>query len=151
MDQPSAAIGTVIFGTALVAAVNFLSRKAATHSVFKPTKPLAAKDGLILAMLEDVNDGGRRPCYVITDPAQADNPIVFASDGFCLFTKYSKKEIEGRNCRFLQGPSTDAKDVKQIRDAVAAKKDASVCLLNYKKDGTTFINQVGHVFCDFVR
>ena len=126
MDQPTTAVGTVIFGTALVAAVNFFSRKAAPRSVFKPSKPLAPKDGLILAMLENVNDGGRRPCYVISDPTEADNPIVFASDGFCLFTKYSKKEIEGRNCRFLQGPSTDAADVKKIRDAITAKKDASV-------------------------
>ena len=137
----STAVGTVIFGTALVAAVNYLNRKTKKTQPFKPTKNLGAKDGLVLAMLEDCKDGDKTPCYVITDPAMSDNPIVYASSGFCAFTKYTKAEIEGRNCRFLQGPNTDKGDVKAIRDAITAKKDKSVCLLNYKKDGTTFMNQ----------
>ena len=47
----------------------------------------------------------------------------------------------GRNCRFLQGPNTDREDVKKIRDAIETKQSVSLCLLNYKKDGSTFINQ----------
>ena len=31
--------------------------------------------------------------YVITDPAKDDNPIVYASDHFCSFTKYGYDEI----------------------------------------------------------
>ena len=50
--------------------------------------------------------------------------------------------IIGRNCRFLQGPNTDPKDTARISAAIKEKKDVSVCILNYKKDGTTFINQV---------
>jgi PAS domain S-box-containing protein len=67
---------------------------------------------------------------------------VYASEGFCSFTKYTKEEIEGRNCRFLQGPGTDKEDVKKVREAIEGKKDVSLQLLNYRKDGSTFINQV---------
>jgi len=112
------------------------------QSVFKPTKDLAEKDALMLQMLAlESGESGKRACYVITDPEQTDNPIVFASDAFCSFTLYKKEDVEGRNCRFLQGPLTDKKDVKVIHDAVKAQKEASVQLLNYKRDGSTFINQ----------
>jgi PAS domain-containing protein len=140
-------VGSVIFGTAIGAAVlGFAGLKkykdSTANEKFKPTKKLGVKDELILAMLDDVRDGDARPCYVITDPALQDNPIVFASPGFCSFTKYTKNEVEGRNCRFLQGPDTDKDDIKKIRDAVHGTEELSACLLNYKKDGTTFINQV---------
>lgn len=32
--------------------------------------------------------------------------------------------------------------MKKIRDAVQSQSEVSACLLNYKKDGSTFINQV---------
>ena len=47
----------------------------------------------------------------------------------------------GRNCRFLQGPETDQRAVDEIRKGVAAGEDTSVCLLNYKADGTPFWNR----------
>lgn len=40
--------------------------------------------------------------FVISDPHLPDCPIVFASDGFLELTEYSREEILGRNCRFLQ-------------------------------------------------
>ena len=55
-------------------------------------------------------------------------------------TGYSADEIVGRNCRFLQGAKTDPKQVTKIRDAIEKGRDVSVCLLNYKKDGTPFWN-----------
>jgi redox-regulated HSP33 family molecular chaperone len=45
-----------------------------------------------------------------------------------------------RNCRFLQGPDTDQNTVQQIRDAIAARKDITVQLLNYTKSGKPFWN-----------
>lgn len=48
----------------------------------------------------------------------------------------------GKNCRFLQGPDTEKSDVERIADAIKKEKDVSVNLLNYKKDGTKFINEV---------
>lgn len=40
--------------------------------------------------------------FVISDPHLPDCPIVFASDGFLELSEYSREEILGRNCRFLQ-------------------------------------------------
>jgi PAS domain S-box-containing protein len=70
-----------------------------------------------------------------------DNPIVYASQGFLNLTGYSLDQILGRNCRFLQGPETDPKSVERIRKAIDQGNDMSVCLLNYRVDGTTFWNQ----------
>jgi PAS domain S-box-containing protein len=56
-------------------------------------------------------------------------------------TGYSLDQILGRNCRFLQGPETDPKAVQMIRKAIEQGNDMSVCLLNYRVDGTTFWNQ----------
>ncbi|CAM9905068.1 unnamed protein product [Scytosiphon promiscuus] len=79
--------------------------------------------------------------FVITDASLPDNPIVFASGGFLELTRYKLTEVLGRNCRFLQGPETDPKAVDKIRKAIDEGYDTSVCLLNYRADGTTFWNQ----------
>jgi len=50
-------------------------------------------------------------------------------------------QILGRNCRFLQGPDTDPSAVDKIRRAIEEGTDGSVCLLNYRADGSTFWNQ----------
>lgn len=81
-----------------------------------------------------------RMSMIITDPRKPDNPIVFANDSFLRLTGYAREEVIGRNCRFLQGPDTDADAVAEVRDAVAAGSDISVDLLNYRKDGSTFWN-----------
>lgn len=79
--------------------------------------------------------------FVVTDPSLPDNPIVYASQGFLNLTGYSLDQILGRNCRFLQGPETDPKSVERIRKAIEQGTDMSVCLLNYRVDGSTFWNQ----------
>lgn len=79
--------------------------------------------------------------FVLSDPRLPDNPIVYASDGFYQLTGYTREQVLGRNCRFLQGPGTDPKAVDVIRTAVANGTDATTCLLNYKADGTPFWNQ----------
>lgn len=79
--------------------------------------------------------------FVITDPSLPDNPIVFASQPFLQFTGYTMEQVLGRNCRFLQGPETSREKVLQIRTGIEKGEDTSVCLLNYKADGTKFWNQ----------
>lgn len=77
---------------------------------------------------------------IITDPKQQDNPIIFANDAFLKMTGYAREEIQGKNCRFLQGPETDRNDVTRIREAIENRTDIGVDLLNYRKDGTKFWN-----------
>nr|AML77928.1 putative LOV domain-containing protein [Pinguicula agnata] len=78
--------------------------------------------------------------FVITDPRLPDNPIIFASDSFLELTEYSREEILGRNCRFLQGPETDRATVKKIREAIDNQTDVTVQLINYTKSGKKFWN-----------
>lgn len=82
--------------------------------------------------------------FLITDPALPDNPIVYASQGFLKLTGYSLHEVLGRNCRFLQGPETDPRTVGRIRHAVDRGEDITEVILNYRRDGTPFWNQL---FC----
>jgi len=79
--------------------------------------------------------------FVVTDPSLPDNPIVYATQGFLDLTGYTLDQVLGRNCRFLQGPETDPKAVEKIRRSIEDGSDMSVCLLNYRVDGTTFWNQ----------
>jgi len=79
--------------------------------------------------------------FVLSDPSLPDNPIVYCSEGFCKLTGYKRQHILGRNCRFLQGPGTDQGAVDIIRKGVLEGCDISVCLLNYKADGSPFWNQ----------
>lgn len=81
-------------------------------------------------------------CFVISDPSLQDNPIVYASDDFLSLIGYSRDDVLGRNCRFLQGPDTDKSKVEKIRKAIAEGEDVSVVMLNYKADGTPFWNQL---------
>lgn len=77
---------------------------------------------------------------IITDPNRHDNPIIFANNAFLDMTGYSREEIIGHNCRFLQGPDTDPKAVAQVRAAIEQEHEVAVELVNYKKDGSTFWN-----------
>lgn len=79
--------------------------------------------------------------FVLSDPSLPDNPIVYVSDGFCRLTGYKRQDCLGRNCRFLQGPGTDQAAVDVIRQGVYEGRDISVCLLNYRADGSPFWNQ----------
>jgi PAS domain S-box-containing protein len=80
---------------------------------------------------------------VISDPRKPDNPIVLANHAFLDLTGYSAEEVLGRNCRFLQGPDTAEADIDKIRRELAAgAQHVEVEILNYRKDGSTFWNQL---------
>lgn len=45
--------------------------------------------------------------FVLSDPSLPDNPIVYASDGFCKMTGYKKQDVLGRNCEYFTYISID--------------------------------------------
>jgi PAS domain-containing protein len=59
-----------------------------------------------------------------------------------LQTGYSVEESLHRNCRFLQGPETDPHAVEAIRMALRAETRFTIDILNYRKDGTPFLNRL---------
>jgi PAS domain S-box-containing protein len=79
---------------------------------------------------------------VVTDARQPDLPIVLANEAFLNLTGYSADEVIGRNCRFLQGVATSRTAVAEIRAAIAQHRDVTIEILNYRKDGSPFWNQL---------
>ncbi|UIN23790.1 histidine kinase famiy protein [Herbaspirillum frisingense] len=77
---------------------------------------------------------------IVSDPNQPDNPIIFVNNAFINMTGYSRADVIGKNCRFLQGPETDRAVVAQVRDAVLERREIATELLNYRKNGSTFWN-----------
>ena len=107
-----------------------------TPSGFGPVKTLMEPDFRLMSALS-----GSQQNFAISDPTLPDNPIVYVSQGFLELTGYTLDQVLGRNCRFLQGPGTDQSAVEVIRKGIKEGVDTSVCLLNYKADGTPFWNQ----------
>ena len=83
-----------------------------------------------------------RTPMILTDPTRPDDPIVFANRAFQDLSGYGADELLGRNCRFLQGPDTDPAHVQAIRDALAARRDLAIDIVNYRRDGTPFLNEL---------
>lgn len=77
---------------------------------------------------------------LLVDALDPDMPIVFTNPAFLAITGYAQQEVIGRNCRFLQGPDTDPAAVAEMRAGIRERRDVSVTLLNYRKDGTPFWN-----------
>ncbi|MGY5884987.1 SpoIIE family protein phosphatase [Modestobacter lacusdianchii] len=80
--------------------------------------------------------------FTITDPRQPDDPLVWVNPSFSRISGYSYEESVGRNCRFLQGPATERKAVDDLRQALQDHQPVTTTLLNYRKDGTAFWNQL---------
>ena len=89
------------------------------------------------AALESVTDG-----LILVDVVDETQPIVYASTTFLSLTGYSRSEVIGRNCKLLQGEDSDPLAVESMRQAIAQGKPATVEIVNYRKDGTQFWNQL---------
>ena len=79
---------------------------------------------------------------ILTDPHRRDNPIIFANRAFVELSGYSTEELIGRNCRFLQGEETSPDVVAKIRRAVAERARIAIDVVNYRKDGRRFVNEL---------
>ncbi|KAL8104767.1 hypothetical protein AgCh_028812 [Apium graveolens] len=96
------------------------------------TSPLGASLNISLGRIKQ--------SFVLTDPHVSDMPIVYASDAFVQLTGYSRNEILGRNCRFLSGKDTDFSTQYQIKESIRIEQPCTVCILNYRKDKSSFWN-----------
>ncbi len=89
--------------------------------------------------------------FVVCDATQHDIPIVYCSDIFERLTGYTKHEILGRNCRFLQAPDgkiqagvhrkyVDDQSIWQIKTMITARQEMQTSVINYRKGGQPFMN-----------
>lgn len=81
-----------------------------------------------------------RMAVCLCDPHEPGLPIVFVNRAFRNLTGYAENEVIGKNCRFLQGPDTDPRQIARIRAAIENEDVLVTELLNYRKDGTPFWN-----------
>lgn len=79
---------------------------------------------------------------VFSDPSLPDNPMIFVSDEFEEQTGYRPDEAIGQNCRFLQGPDTNPHAIEAIRQGLKAETRFTIDILNYRKDGSEFLNRL---------
>ncbi|NJK27407.1 MAG: PAS domain-containing protein [Coleofasciculaceae cyanobacterium SM2_3_26] len=86
---------------------------------------------------------------VITD-ASPNRGILYVNRAFETMTGYSKQEVLGKNCRFLQGDAaareqqspSDRLGLEKLRRALREERGCCVVLCNYRKDGTLFWNKL---------
>ena len=76
--------------------------------------------------------------------AQAIPPhqIIHANSPWCEMCGYAMEEVEGLTNSILQGPATDQRVVDELMANVKRGQAASATLVNYKKGGVRFVNQV---------
>jgi len=79
---------------------------------------------------------------VITDATQPDNPMIYVNPSFERITGYSAAEVIGRNCKFLQGGDRNQIGILDLHQAIQEKRECHAVLLNYRKDGSPFWNDL---------
>jgi PAS domain S-box-containing protein len=80
--------------------------------------------------------------FTISDPRREDDPLIWVNPSFTRLTGYPIDEVVGRNCRLLQGPNTDRTVVRRIAESLQRREPITAVLLNYRRDGTAYWNQV---------
>ena len=91
----------------------------------------------VIEILDQAKNG-----IIISDPNLPDNPIVFVNEAFTEMFGYLPEEAIGQNCRFLQGEDRDQTALDKIRTAIKEKKDLTVTVRNYTKEGTLIYNEL---------
>lgn len=78
----------------------------------------------------------------LADITAPDQPLIYVNGGFERMSGYSKSEVLGKNCRFLQGEATDKSQTKRIGHAIRNKTHCTVEFVNYRKNGEPFWNRL---------
>ncbi|MCX2585720.1 ATP-binding protein [Pedobacter sp. MR22-3] len=79
---------------------------------------------------------------IITNNLEPDNPIIYCNLAFEKISGYTRAEIIGHNCRFLQREDRSQQERALIREAVSKGKSCTVEIRNYRKNGDLFWNEL---------
>jgi diguanylate cyclase (GGDEF)-like protein/PAS domain S-box-containing protein len=88
---------------------------------------LLTADALLHRALDATPSG-----VAIVDVRLPDQPLVYVNPAFERLAGLPREQVLGRNCRFLQGPDTDAAAVAEVRRAIAAGEECRVTVLNHR-------------------
>lgn len=78
----------------------------------------------------------------ISDASLDDMPLIYVNPAFERMTGYSRDEVLGRNCRFLQGGEAGEQELTDLRKALYERREIRTVLKNYTKEGTVFWNEL---------
>jgi PAS domain S-box-containing protein len=95
--------------------------------------------------LAEVRDRSLRAAgvaVVITDALAGRSPILWVNEAFTVTTGWTLAEVVGKDPNLLHGPGTDHAVTRRLADAVARGEPCTITVLNYRKDGSPFWNQV---------
>jgi diguanylate cyclase (GGDEF)-like protein/PAS domain S-box-containing protein len=122
--------------------------------------PLTDSDGKVIGVLGSYTDITERKrsdlalrlqsraldasvnAILITGPGTSGHLIEYANPAFKRITGYEPAEVIGQDCRFLQRDDREQEGLAAIREALAANREVSAVLRNYRKDGALFWNQL---------
>ena len=104
----------------------------------QPTSVESSEQDSLLSLAADCTSC----CLIVTDSSKPDNPIAYVNSAFAVMTGYEPQEAIGKNLCILQGPETDAAVLDDIRQAVSSGHAIRRELLNYRKNGSAFWNDI---------
>lgn len=117
----------------IITATDITDRKRQEKEILK----LAEQNTLMARAIEEIGLG-----VTISDGKQRHQPLIFCNKAFIELSGRPMEEILGFSCNFMQGPETDPNTVKTISNAIRSQNPVTVEILNYKKDGETFWNEL---------
>jgi PAS domain S-box-containing protein len=92
---------------------------------------------ILLKAVEDASEA------ILVTEAQLQKPgprILWVNPAFSEITGYDRSEVVGQTPRILQGPKTETSVVNRMRKRLRAGKRFEGETVNYRKDGTEFLN-----------
>jgi PAS domain S-box-containing protein len=92
---------------------------------------------LLQLVIDASNDG-----IVVAEQEGDDNILIYANRAFEQLTGYASADILYQDCRFLQGNDRDQPGLAAIRQAVKTRQPCRQIIRNYRKDGSSFWNEL---------
>lgn len=83
---------------------------------------------------------GLAEVFTLVDPNMEDAPVILASEEFYRQSRYSRDDVIGINCRFLQGPKSSRHSISRLKSAIVEGRQHNELILNYRRDGNPFMN-----------
>lgn len=81
-------------------------------------------------------------CLTVVDIKAPNGPCLYTNKKFSDNTGYTPEEAIGKNLKFLQGKLTDSNTVEFMKDSFRKEVACIQDIVNYKKDGTPFLNRL---------
>lgn len=123
------------------AAVSGANQEATTRSGSPPSSRTPDVPAALCQQIAAISVREMEYSVTLADPNLPDCPLIGCSESFERLTGYSKSEIVGRNCRFLNKGTTLSPVVrKALRQSSTLGQEFIGVLPNRSKNGTLFLN-----------